>query len=138
MSVSERCSSGGQGSSTLGFGFFYLREAYTRLQADTLACLLGRPSMHLSEADISRHPDECDMPLAHLVRNVEWICLTYRTAFQGRDAGPRAKADNTEKWMRCVAAFAQAGVDPSLRDRQGKSALDYLGEHLALRGETPL
>jgi hypothetical protein len=40
--------------------------------------------------------------------------------------------------MQCVAAFAQAGVDPTLRTSRGPSALQYLGQHLAYKGPEQL
>jgi hypothetical protein len=36
--------------------------------------------------------------------------------------------------MECVAAFVQAGVDPTLRTRRGESALQFLAQHLAYKG----
>jgi hypothetical protein len=111
------------------YRFYYLKEAYTRLQPATVACLLEHPSIHLNETDLA---DTIDLPLAHLVRDAEKICAAFcRVA----DAfGPKSRLENGSRWVACVAAFAQAGVDPGMRDKAGKSALDYLKGHMAYVG----
>lgn len=112
------------------FRFFYLKEADTRLFPATVACLLEFPSLHLHETDLS---DTVDLPLAHLVRDAETLCSPlYGHSHSWFD--PVSKLKNADSWVACVAAFSQARVDPSMRDRAGKSALDYLGEHLAYVG----
>ncbi|KAG7287613.1 hypothetical protein NEMBOFW57_007125 [Staphylotrichum longicolle] len=112
------------------FRYFYLKEAYTLLEPATVACLLEHPSMRFDEADITH---EADLPLAHLVRNVGKICS--RPGNPAVEYGPQARMDAVKIWIDCIAAFSQAGVDPTMRDRAGKSALDYLEEHLAYVGK---
>lgn len=41
------------------------------------------------------------------------------------------KLDLVDYWLDCVAAFAQAEVDPTMKDRAGRSALDFLTDHMA-------
>ncbi|KAK4103434.1 hypothetical protein N658DRAFT_505134 [Parathielavia hyrcaniae] len=117
------------------FRYYYLKEAYTLLKPATLACLLEHPSMRFDEADLT---DEADLPLAHLVRNADRLCAeTYdkrNDIFSGK-RGPWSRMENIAPWIACVAAFAQAGADPEMRDKAGRSALDYLGEHLAYDGK---
>lgn len=113
------------------FRAFYLTEACTRLRPETLACLLEHPSMHLSEADIT---GEIDVPLARLVRLADKLCSRYLR--HHRDfIGPQSILRNIERWVACVAAFARAGVDAGMRDRAGRSALDYLREHMEYVGK---
>ncbi|KAK4153482.1 ankyrin repeat-containing domain protein [Chaetomidium leptoderma] len=121
---------GSQGPIDPWFRYFYLREAFTFLRPATVACLLEHPSMHFDEGDIT---DEADLPLAYLVRHAGKICA--RIYFdQSENVGAGSRLENIKSWMGCVAAFAQAGVDPAMRDRAGRSALDYLGEHIAYLG----
>lgn len=112
------------------FRYFYLKEAYTLLDPTTLACLLEHTTMRFDEADIT---DKADLPLAHLVRNAERICSLPRRPVP--EFGPQSRMDAVKTWIDCIAAFAQAGVDPTMRDRAGKSALDYLEEHMAYVGK---
>jgi hypothetical protein len=112
------------------FRYFYLKEAYTLLKPATVACLLEHPSMRFDESDIT---NEADLPLAHLVRHADRICAVTHDR-DNSEYGPRLRMDNVKSWMACVAAFARAGVDPAMRDRAGRSALDYLAEHLAYAG----
>jgi hypothetical protein len=86
--------------------------------------------MRFDEKDIT---DEADLPLAHLVRHADRICAATHDR-DNPEYGARLRMDNVKPWMACVAAFAQAGVDPRMRDRAGRSALDYLAEHLAYAG----
>ncbi len=112
--------------------YHYLRDACAALRPDTLACLLAHPSMHFTEADVT---DETDLPLTHLVRHVEKICKNYPRRHPARGSGPESTAWALPTWMRCVGAFAHAGADPTVKDRAGKSALDYLGEQLGYEGK---
>ncbi|KAK3905657.1 hypothetical protein C8A05DRAFT_30541 [Staphylotrichum tortipilum] len=113
------------------FRSFYLLEACTMLDPETVVCLLEHPDMRPSEPDIT---GEIDVPLARLVRLADRLCSRYlpdERAF----TGPQSILRNIKRWLACVAAFARVGVDAAVRDRAGKSALDYLGEHMAYVGK---
>ncbi|KAL2257691.1 hypothetical protein VTK26DRAFT_9307 [Humicola hyalothermophila] len=94
----------------------------------TVAYLLGLPGFNLDETHLS---DEIDLPLADLVRNAEKLC----TGEEALTCGLIRKMEHVSKWIGCVAAFAQAGVDPSMRDKDGQVGTRLpLGEYLAYTG----
>ncbi len=114
------------------FRSFYLREACAALRPDTLACLLAHPSMHPASTSVT---SETDPPLTHLVHHAERICKNYPRKHPVRGSGPEGLAWALPAWLQCVGAFAKAGADPTVKDRDGKSALDYLGEQLDYEGK---
>ncbi|KAJ4300140.1 hypothetical protein N0V88_002809 [Collariella sp. IMI 366227] len=117
------------------FRYFYLNEAYTTFNPAVVACLLRHPGMHLQQAGID---GGTDLSLAHLVRDVEKICAKGHQ-WDWNDGpgsfGPRLRMKQADEWMECLAEFADAGVDPTLRDSAGKSALDYLEEYMNYTGK---
>ncbi len=113
------------------FRAFYLSEACTWLDPVALACLLEPPSMRLVEADIT---GKVDVPLARLVRLADTLCARNKSHDPGF-VGPQWVLRNIKRWMACVTAFARVGVDAAVRDRSGRSALDYLREHMVYVGK---
>lgn len=119
-------------------------------------CLLRASTVDDSGAAGENSATEIDVPLAHLIRNAERICgriyqehtpgtfirkpvqPPYVKDYYGRPPSRlQVRVDNVPAWMPCVAAFARAGADPTMeRDRvNGKTALEYLGEHLVYDGK---
>ncbi|KAK3987580.1 hypothetical protein QBC44DRAFT_118006 [Cladorrhinum sp. PSN332] len=119
------------------FRCYYLREACSRLRPPVVVCLLEHASMHVGEADLPVAPDDTvmDLPLIYLLQNVEKICaLAYLSENHNR-VDITSRLERIGWWIACLAAFAKAGVDLGLKDKTGKSGLDYLADHIVYTGK---
>lgn len=110
---------------------YYLMEACKRLGPAVIACLVEYPKMHVERSDLYWLPDDTavDVPLVYLIEHVGSICGLVNLS-SDFCMGMMDRSEPIVWWIGCLSAFSKAGVDPRLRNKAGKSGLDFLGDLL--------
>lgn len=118
------------------FSFAYIREAYMIRSPKALSCLLTFPCLDPH----GRSSDEAaETHLTDIIRNIIPICDYVGYDIDDEDITPwaisiRVKLERVRLWMECLILLARAGIDPTMRNGEGRSGLEMFGDMINYKG----